>query len=141
MLDRLAKQPVQVKVKDPKSGKPVTVELTRSAAADALRFALYSPDKASQVPLRVHLAAQGDYRVLAQTAVLLRANLQKGLAWGDLFSVSCAEDLTFIDSSGLHVLVDAKAWLEAEHRRLAIVNRPRVLTRVLDLTGLTEHFD
>ncbi|HEX4497547.1 MAG TPA: alpha/beta fold hydrolase [Thermoanaerobaculia bacterium] len=97
VLDRLAKQPVKVKVKDPRSGKPVTVELTRSAAADALRFALYSPDKASQVPLRVHLAAQGDYRVLAQTAVLLRANLQKGLAWGDLFSVSCAEDLTFID--------------------------------------------
>jgi pimeloyl-ACP methyl ester carboxylesterase len=97
VLDRLAKQPAKVKVKDPKTGKPVTVELTRSAAADTLRFSLYSPDKASQVPLRVHLAAQGDYRILAQTAVQLRVRLQQGLAWGDLFSVSCAEDLPFID--------------------------------------------
>jgi pimeloyl-ACP methyl ester carboxylesterase len=97
VLDRLAKHPVKVKVEDPKTHKPVTVELTRSAAADTLRFSLYSPDKASQVPLRVHLADQGDYRILARTAVLLRANLQRGLAWGDLFSVSCAEDLTFID--------------------------------------------
>jgi pimeloyl-ACP methyl ester carboxylesterase len=97
VLDRLAKQPVKVQVKDPKTGRPVTVELTRSAAADALRFALYSPDKSSEVPLRVHLAAQGDYRELARTAVLLRADLQQGLALGDLFSVSCAEDLPFID--------------------------------------------
>ncbi len=97
VLDRLAKQPVKVQVKNPTTGKLVTVELTRSAAADALRFALYSPDKASQVPLRVHLAAQGDYRELARTAVGLRFRIQKGLALGDLFSVSCAEDLPRID--------------------------------------------
>jgi pimeloyl-ACP methyl ester carboxylesterase len=97
VMDRLAKQPVRVQVKHPKTGRPVTVELTRSAAADALRFALYSPDKASQVPLRVHLAAQGDYRELARTAVMLRSRLQQGLALGLLFSVSCAEDLPFID--------------------------------------------
>jgi pimeloyl-ACP methyl ester carboxylesterase len=84
-------------VKNPKTGRPVTVALTRSAAADALRFALYSPDRASQVPLRIHLAAQGDYRELARIAVELRFRLQQGLALGDLFSVSCAEDLPLID--------------------------------------------
>ena len=97
VLDRLAKQPVKVRVKHPKTGKPVTVELTRSAAADSLRFALYSSEASSRVPLRVHLAAQGDYRDLAQAAVQVRFRLQRGLALGDLFSVSCAEDLPFID--------------------------------------------
>lgn len=97
VLDRLAKQPAKVRVKHPVTGKPVTVELTRSAAADALRFALYSPEASSRVPLRVHLAAQGDYRDLAEAAVQVRFRLQQGLALGDLFSVSCAEDLPFID--------------------------------------------
>ena len=97
VLDRLAKQPVQVKVKSPKTGKLMNVTLTRSAAADALRWALYSPEPASQVPLRVHLAAQGDYRELARTAVGVRTQLQQFLALGLLFSVSCAEDLSLID--------------------------------------------
>lgn len=97
VLDRLAKQPVKVRMKHPETGRPVEVQLTRSAAADALRFALYSPNAASQVPLRVHLAAQGDYRELARTAILVRSNLQKGLALGLLFSVTCAEDLSLID--------------------------------------------
>ncbi len=49
------------------------------------------------MPLRIHLAAQGDYRELAQAAVLVRSRLQQGLAFGLLFSVSCAEDLPLID--------------------------------------------
>src|SRR5262249_76137 len=97
VLGRLAKQPAKVQVKNPKTGRPVTVTLTRSAAADALRFALYSPEASSRVPMRVHLAAQGDYRDWAQAAVQVRFRLQRGLALGDLFSVSCAEDLPFID--------------------------------------------
>jgi pimeloyl-ACP methyl ester carboxylesterase len=97
VLDRLAKHPVEVRVKHPATGKPVTVRLTRSAAADALRWALYSPEAATQVPLRVHLAAQGDYRDLARTAIEIRARLQKYLWLGALFSISCAEDLSRID--------------------------------------------
>lgn len=101
ILDRLAKQPAKVEVKHPRTGQPVTVELTRSAAADALRWALYSPQPASEVPLRVHLAFEGDYRVLAQRAVNLRARLQEGLALGLLFSVTCAEDLPLIDPAAI----------------------------------------
>jgi pimeloyl-ACP methyl ester carboxylesterase len=96
-LDRLARQPVQVQVTHPETGKPVTVLLTRSAAADTLRFALYNPREARAVPLRVHLAAQGDYRQLATPAVQLRVVLQQEIALGLLFSVTCAEDLPRID--------------------------------------------
>jgi pimeloyl-ACP methyl ester carboxylesterase len=97
VLDRLAKQPVKVTVDHPETGKPVEVQLSRSAAADALRWALYSAEPASQVPLRVHLAAEGDYRELARTAVRLRTVLQQYLALGVLFSVTCAEDVSRID--------------------------------------------
>jgi pimeloyl-ACP methyl ester carboxylesterase len=97
VLDRLAKQPVKVRVVNPKTAQPVEVQLTRSAAADTLRWALYSPEAASRLPLRVHLAAQGDYSDWAQAAVGLRYRLQQGLAWGLTLSVTCAEDLTRID--------------------------------------------
>jgi pimeloyl-ACP methyl ester carboxylesterase len=97
VLDRLAIEPVRVQVKNPETGKPAEVRLTRSAAADSLRFALYNPGRASQLPRLIHQAAQGDYRELAGDAVDLRANLQQGLALGLLFSVTCAEDLARID--------------------------------------------
>jgi pimeloyl-ACP methyl ester carboxylesterase len=97
VLDRLARQPVRVQMTHPETGKPVAVLLTRSAAADTLRFALYNPSQARAVPLRVHLAAQGDYRQLATPAVQLRVILQQELALGLLFSVTCAEDLPRID--------------------------------------------
>jgi pimeloyl-ACP methyl ester carboxylesterase len=97
VLDRLAGKPVRVQVTRPETGKPVEVELTRSAAADALRFVLYNPRHASALPLLVHQAAQGVYRQLADAAVQTRAELQKELALGLLFSVTCAEDLSRID--------------------------------------------
>jgi pimeloyl-ACP methyl ester carboxylesterase len=98
VLDKLARKPVRVQVTHPETGKPVAVLLTRSAAADTLRFALYNPLQARAVPLRVHLATQGDYRQLATPAVQLRVILQQELALGLLFSVTCAEDLPRIDS-------------------------------------------
>lgn len=97
VLDRLAKSPAKVQVKHPKSGKNVTVTLTRSAAADAIRWALYSPGPASQVPLRIHQAFEGNYGEIAQAAVRQRAQLQEYLALGVLFSVTCSEDLPLID--------------------------------------------
>jgi pimeloyl-ACP methyl ester carboxylesterase len=97
VLDTLARKAVRVPVTHPETGKPVEVLLTRSAAADTLRFALYNPGQARAVPLRIHLAAQGDYRQLANAAVQLRATLQRELALGLLFSVTCAEDLPRID--------------------------------------------
>jgi anti-sigma B factor antagonist len=80
-----------------------------------------------------------DGEVDAATADDLRMRIVNAPA--DIAIVLDAADLTFIDCAGLNVLIEAKATLQAEHRRLSIVNRPRVLTRILDATGLTEHFD
>ncbi len=48
--------------------------------------------------------------------------------------------LTFVDSSGLRVLLDARStWIDAGHR--VIVEQPSPnLRRILEVTGLTDHF-
>src|SRR5262249_18718758 len=97
VLDRLAKQPVKVQVKHPRTGKRVTVELTRSAAADALRFALYSPEASSRVPLRVPLAVGGVLREGGEAGVRVRSGLQKGPALGLFSPSSWGEARPFID--------------------------------------------
>jgi pimeloyl-ACP methyl ester carboxylesterase len=97
VLDRLAQKRVQVQVTHPETGKPVEVLLTRSAAADEIRFSLYNPRRAAKLPLRVHQAFLGDYRELARGAVGLRVGLQENIAFGLQFSFTCAENLPRID--------------------------------------------
>ena len=49
--------------------------------------------------------------------------------------------LTFIDAAGLAVLLQLHAGCTARGARLALVDPPRCLTRVLELTGLEDVFD
>jgi anti-sigma B factor antagonist len=43
---------------------------------------------------------------------------------------------TFIDSSGLHVLLDTRRELDRDHRRLAVVCPPGPVRRTFELCGL-----
>jgi pimeloyl-ACP methyl ester carboxylesterase len=95
VLERAATDPVTVALTDRETGKPVEVRLTRSAVAQALRGMLYSPVAAARLPLRVHLAAQGDWTPLAETAHAWFAGIA-GLADGYYLSLTCAEDLPFV---------------------------------------------
>ena len=94
LLARLDKQPADVSIKDPKTGKPLNVAFGRSAAAQTIRYMLYDPITAAQIPLRVHVAAQGDLGPLAETAYLF-GNLMTSTADGFYLSVTCAEDVRF----------------------------------------------
>jgi len=51
------------------------------------------------------------------------------------------EGLTFIDSSGLRVLVASAKEARSRDASLTLRNVPRHAQRVLDLTGLAEWFD
>jgi anti-sigma B factor antagonist len=51
------------------------------------------------------------------------------------------EGLTFIDSSGLRVLVALAKDARSRDASLTLTNVPRHAQRVLDLTGLSEWFD
>jgi pimeloyl-ACP methyl ester carboxylesterase len=95
VLERAGKDPVTVPVTDRETGKPAEVRLTRSAVAQALRAMLYSPVAAARLPFKVHRAAQGDWKPLAETAHAWAAGVA-GLADGYYLSLTCAEELPFI---------------------------------------------
>jgi pimeloyl-ACP methyl ester carboxylesterase len=97
VLQRTAKEPVVVPVIDGETGKPIEVRLTRNGVAQTLRYMLYRPLAASILPLCIHLAAQGDWQRLAETAAHFASGRDFGtLADGYYLSLTCSEDVPFI---------------------------------------------
>lgn len=92
---RTRREPVPVTLTDPKTGKPHEIRLSYNAVAQTLRYMLYEAASAVELPLRVHLAAQGNWKPLAETASAIDrgANLAPD---GFYLSISCAEDVAFI---------------------------------------------
>jgi anti-sigma B factor antagonist len=73
----------------------------------------------------------------AVTAPAVQAALKDALADDMDLLVDCTE-LTFIDSSGIAVLVRTQQMLAARGRRLRIVNAKATIERLFQVTGLTE---
>lgn len=96
ILARAEREPVRVQLTDPKSGKPYEIRLSRGGVAQAVRSMLYNPSDAAELPLRVHLAAQGDWKPLAETAASYARGLTSDISEGYFLSVTCAEDVPFI---------------------------------------------
>jgi pimeloyl-ACP methyl ester carboxylesterase len=89
------RQPARVDLLDPKTVKSYEVRLSRGAVAQTLRYMLYDPISASGLPLQVHLAAQGNWKPLAETASSFARNL--GVATdGFYLAITCSEDVPFI---------------------------------------------
>lgn len=100
VLDRLAAAPAEVEVRHPgrpATGPPVKIRLSRDALADGLQVFLYDARASARLPLLIHQAAQGRLDPLADAAVRSRYNITKGIALGELLSVTCAEDIPYID--------------------------------------------
>jgi anti-sigma B factor antagonist len=69
----------------------------------------------------------------------LTESLHRFIGWsGDDVVVDCAE-LDFIDSSGIAVLLDARATLDAHGRALRMVNLRNPGRRAIEVLGLIEH--
>jgi pimeloyl-ACP methyl ester carboxylesterase len=95
VLAATGRQPVRVRLTDARTGKPYELRLSRAGLAQTLRYMLYDPSAAAELPLRVHLAALGDWKPLAETG----SNFARGMSSLDnayFFGVTCAEDLPFI---------------------------------------------
>ena len=93
VLRRVEKEPVPVQVTDPQTGETFEVRLGPTGVAQALRYMLYSTNRAAQLPLFFHLAAQGDFEPLATFALGWA-----GFLWTDgyFLAITCAEDVPFI---------------------------------------------
>jgi pimeloyl-ACP methyl ester carboxylesterase len=95
VLAAAERQPIRVRLTDAKTGKPYEVRLARAGVAQTLRYMLYSPSSAAELPLRVHLAARGDWKPLAETGSSFARDLS-ALDNAFFFGVTCAEDVPFI---------------------------------------------
>ena len=89
------REPVHVRLLDPKTGRPSEIRLARSGVAQILRYMLYDPSAAAELPLRVHLAAQGDWKPLAEKAITF-AKIMTAFDNAYFFGVTCSEDVPFI---------------------------------------------
>ena len=89
---------VTVEVADPRTGKKSTVRPDRGLVAEGIRFLLYG-DRGGNLPREIHRAAQGNLAPLVELAVGRRLGLDGDLATGLMFSITCAEDLPFIDDA------------------------------------------
>jgi anti-sigma B factor antagonist len=74
----------------------------------------------------IDIATIGTFRAALQ-AVLDSAERD---VWLDL------ADVTFIDATGLHAVLDAHRALEAEYRHLEVIAPPAIFTRMIEAIGL-----
>ncbi|HVG09566.1 MAG TPA: alpha/beta hydrolase [Thermoanaerobaculia bacterium] len=71
--------------------------LTRNGAAQTVRYLLYRPAGARSLPLLLRLAASGNLEPLAQTAWDIASAMLVSSPGGLYLSVTCAEDVAFMD--------------------------------------------
>jgi anti-anti-sigma factor len=72
------------------------------------------------------------------TAPLIRADLARVIGADDAHLLIDCTGLTFIDSTGIAVLLEANQKLEADARHMLIVNVQRGPRRAFEALGLTD---
>ncbi len=92
LLADLAAHPAPVSIRDPVSGAPVELTLTRDAFALGLEGLLYVPELSTILPLLVDRASRGDFQPFA--AEVSAFDLSSGVSRGLFYSVVCGEDAT-----------------------------------------------
>jgi pimeloyl-ACP methyl ester carboxylesterase len=98
IFDRV-KKGIEVEVRAP-DGRTARVHPSVDALAEGIRHSLYSSD-GSNFPQLIHRAATGDFTPLIQKAVSSEIDLANALAMGMLLSVTCAEQIPYIDDATL----------------------------------------
>jgi pimeloyl-ACP methyl ester carboxylesterase len=96
-LARLVREPARVSYTPPDKSGTVTVEIRRDVFAEKIRSRMYSRESASRIPLIVHQAAEGDYGPFLKEAIPADRSQPDFIADGMYLSVTCAEDVPFID--------------------------------------------
>jgi pimeloyl-ACP methyl ester carboxylesterase len=97
VFDRLRSGPVIATVRHPSLETPSEVKVTRDNLAEGIRYMTYSSRLAARVPMYLHEAFEGNYSPIAQYLMQHRAD---GTFDGLYLSITCAEDVPFVASSG-----------------------------------------
>ena len=95
VLAQLEKQPARVEYSPAGNAAPATVEIQRGVFGEKIRTLMYDRDKAARIPLIVHHAAAGDFAPFLKEAI--QPSIPELIADGTYLSVTCAEDIPFIN--------------------------------------------
>lgn len=95
VLAQLGRQPARVEYSPPDGSAPVKLEVQRDIFAEKIRMWMYGREQASRIPLIVRHAAQGDFSPFLREAI--RPSIPDFIADGMYLSVTCSEDVPFID--------------------------------------------
>ncbi|HEX5872898.1 MAG TPA: alpha/beta fold hydrolase [Longimicrobium sp.] len=84
---------------DSETGRRVRLTISRGDFVETIRRMMYDPGPARTVPYVIHRAHQGDFRPVMRTALADRRGLAEGIFWGLQLSITCSEDVPFIDQA------------------------------------------
>lgn len=80
----------------PAAGRRTEIQPSRGVVAEGLRFVLYESN-GGELPREIDRAYRGDLAPLVTMALQQRRRLARGLAQGMFLTVTCAEDIPFLD--------------------------------------------
>ncbi|HEY2866020.1 MAG TPA: alpha/beta fold hydrolase [Pyrinomonadaceae bacterium] len=95
---RLKRGPIKAIYQDPQNGSPTSYLVRGEIFAESIRTWLYTRDTTQQIPFVIHEAALGNFSPFLKR--VLRADgpdLNSFIADGMYLSVTCAEDVPYID--------------------------------------------
>ncbi len=95
ILRKADQQPISAEAFDGSAHKTVQLSLSRNGIGQTIRYMLYSPKTAVQLPRQIHLAAHGNYGPLAQSGYDFLSGTQDSIAEGYFLSTTCTEDVPF----------------------------------------------
>jgi pimeloyl-ACP methyl ester carboxylesterase len=118
---RLEREPATLRLRDPTSGQPTTLRLTRERFAAAVRLLSYAPETAALLPLLIETGSRGgDLAPLAAQSLLLEQEVAQTFSEGMQYAVVCSEDLPFAQPEAASgEASDASALRSRPFRRLA----------------------
>lgn len=97
VMARLARGPLAAVLRDSARGRVDTVRVSRDVVTSVMRGALQSTPSAAQLPSILAQAAKGSTEPLARLSLQYRRGAAQGLYYGMLLSVTCTEDVPYID--------------------------------------------
>lgn len=94
--------------------------------------------KAENRELTIHLSGELDHHAARQAMQSIEEWIEQSLPSRMILDLG---GLSFMDSSGIAVIIRAKRRMDAVSGRLSVVNIPRQAARVLETAGLDRYLD
>lgn len=105
VLRRLDQEPARAMIPHPETGEPVEVTIRRPFFAEQIRFMAYTAQRSTVIPLIIHRAYEGDFTPFARISMLFEPLIRQELAFGMFLSVTCAEDIPFMEPEEIEAAV------------------------------------